>query len=400
MNRRLFFTTAALWAVTVGTLLAQPFSADQQAEAVYGQNGSFKTNDDHVETTSARTLYLPMAVRLDAQGRLYIVDTQNNRILRFDDPLNSDVADAVYGQFGSMSRRYSSPLTAWTLYFPEDVAFDDEGRMYVADYGNHRVLRFDHPLTSDTADAVYGQADFKSAQVNRGSGSKPSDSGMAGPRRLCLDREGRLYVADAGNNRVLRFSDPLHSTVADVVYGQPDMSSGDENTGGISAQSMADPRGLAIDAAGRLYVADMKNYRVLRFSDPLHSTVADAVYGQPRLDTAVTSGSDVVLPLPKGLAIDGFGRLYVSAVNGVSVFNAPLGSSVADVVIGPAPAGDASGRYLKYSSGICLDGANGKLYVADSYNNRVLRYGTIGGVPLGVESEESFQHATWRLDLR
>lgn len=389
-----FLATAVLSLSIAGTLSAQPFQADQKAEAVYGQYGSFTTSDDHVATTSARTLYLPLVARVDGEGRLYVVDTQNNRVLRFDDPLHSDVADAVYGQQGSMSRRYSSPVTAGGLYFPRDLAFDADGRMYVVDGGNSRVLRFDHPLTSDTADAVYGQPNVTSGQPNRG--VKTSDSGLSGPTALCLDRQGRLYVSDAENNRVLRFSDPLHSTVADVVYGQPDMMSSGQNTGGVSAQSMSSPRGVAVDDSGRLYVADLMNNRVLRFDHPLTSTFADTVYGQPRPDTIVTDVSAVTLPFPKGITVDGSGRLYVATVYGVVIYNDPLHLPDTNVVLGRKPAGDVSGRYLQYASGVCVDGVNGKLYVADANNHRVLRYGTIGGVPMGVESDEEARH----LDLR
>ena len=74
-------------------------------------------------------------------------------------------------------------------------------------------------------------------------------------------------------------------TTADRVFGQPGFLTGSVNTGGLSASSLQQPDGMAIDAAGRLFLADAGNKRVLEYDSPLTSSVASRVYGQPNFTT-------------------------------------------------------------------------------------------------------------------
>jgi DNA-binding beta-propeller fold protein YncE len=86
------------------------------------------------------------------------------------------------------------------------------------------------------------------------------------PQVVAVDRLGTLYVADSGNNRVLVYDAPLASdTSADRVFGQPNLSSGASNNGGVTAASLYNPIGVAVDARGNLYVADFLNNRVLEY---------------------------------------------------------------------------------------------------------------------------------------
>ena len=81
---------------------------------------------------------------------------------------------------------------------------------------------------------------------------------------MAVDAAGGLYVADADDERVLYY--PAGATTATRVYGQlGDFSSTEANNGGISARSLSDPSGVALDGAGNLYVADAFNSRVLVF---------------------------------------------------------------------------------------------------------------------------------------
>jgi hypothetical protein len=82
-----------------------------------------------------------------------------------------------------------------------------------------------------------------------------------------------VYLADRGNNRVLRFDQPhANSQPADFVLGQPDFSSGDCNLGGASASSLCGPSDVMLDFRGDLFVADRGNNRVLRYDQPSNGT--------------------------------------------------------------------------------------------------------------------------------
>jgi hypothetical protein len=170
------------------------------ADAVYGQGGSFTTGN---LGTTATSLNQPSAVAFDSVGNLYVADTFNSRVLYY--PAGSTTATRVYGQGGSFSSNDANHggVSANSLYYPFAVALDSVGNLYVADFYNNRVLYY--PAGSTTATRVYGQGgDFTAHDANQGGG--PGGAGansLAGPAGVALDGSGNLYVADASNNRVL-----------------------------------------------------------------------------------------------------------------------------------------------------------------------------------------------------
>jgi DNA-binding beta-propeller fold protein YncE len=123
-------------------------------------------------------------------------------------------------------------------------------------------------LTGDTtADVVLGQLDFSHNLPNLIDGR-----GLNLPSSVAIDTSAvpnRLYVADAGNNRVLGYEDVtsfVNGSAADLVIGQPDFLS---NNCGLGAKGLCSPFGVAVDSSGNLYVADNANSRVLEFNTPL-----------------------------------------------------------------------------------------------------------------------------------
>lgn len=144
--------------------------------------------------------------------------------------------DRVYGHNGSFTNwqcnsTAAGGLNAKSLCTPYDLAWESKGsvdRIFVADYGNHRVLRYDG--TSTTAVQVFGQGgSFTANTCNNGGISATS---LCGPYSVALDSAGNMYVAEVANNRVLEFDDPLGTcgtcdTTADRVFGQPNFTTGD-----------------------------------------------------------------------------------------------------------------------------------------------------------------------------
>jgi hypothetical protein len=234
-------------------------------------------------------------------GRMYVWDSGNSRILGVDlgrcyaqDP--PCTADIVIGQpsasdWGACNRDSSFrtyPVrpksgsetvcgvkedTRTTL---EDKSFanmfvDDGGNLYVPDTKNNRVLKYISPFTTDTiADEVWGQADFTGNLCNRGEAG-PSDLSLcyetpySGYMGVALDSQRNLWVADGGNNRVLRFLFGDKSQRANLVLGQTDFSSNSSGTGNNKFHS---PAAVSFDASGNLYVADSYNNRVMKFTPP------------------------------------------------------------------------------------------------------------------------------------
>lgn len=174
------------------------------ATRVYGQT-DFTSNNT---ATSNVNLNGPMGITLDAEGGLYVVDTNNNRVLYF--PVGSTVASRVYGQpdFSSPSPGTAS---ATTLSGPTRVALDQSENVYVSDAGNHRVVVY--PKTTQTsgisAIAVFGQFNNLLCGVanNNGSCAGPNlgPNSLSTPAGISFNQLGQLHIADQQNNRVLVF---------------------------------------------------------------------------------------------------------------------------------------------------------------------------------------------------
>jgi hypothetical protein len=348
------------------------------ADRVYGQNGSFTSNAANLGGVSATSLSKPVGIAVDASGGLYIADAVNNRVLHF--PAGSTTADRVYGQGGSFTSNMANQwgVSATSLSGPGGVAMDGHGGLYIADGGNSRVLHY--PAGSTVADVVYGQNGSFT-----GSASYPCDASatsLCGPGAVAVDSTGAIYISDSGNSRLLHY--PVGSTTADRVYGQPDFTSNDSNYGGENASTLYLPTGVAVDRGGGLYVADTLNNRVLYF--PAGSTTAARVYGQDGSFTSHSANPGSLssargLVAPEGVAVAPDGSLYIADTGNSRVLHYPPGIITADRVYGQDGSftisgpnkGGISANSLDEPVAVTVDHQGG-LFVADFGNRRVLHY--------------------------
>ncbi len=355
---------------------------DNSADLVLGQpNFAASTPANPLLPDGANRLDSPQAVVVSGQnGRIFVADANHNRILSWPSVntlANSQAADLVLGQLDfPFTAANPGGVSGRSLFMPYALALDNSGNLYVADSGNHRVLEYDAPLaTGMPASRVFGQGgSFTSNLPNKGGISAAS---LNQPQALALDAHGRLFIADTLNHRVLIFNTPLASQTADGVIGQPGFSTAIPNNGGVSASSLDWPCALAADSFERLFVADCQNLRVLEYFHP-GSSPANVVYGQNDF-TSVVSGI-VNGVAPNGLAADGAGNLYVSdlSINRVAIFAAATQDGTAvpwtkESLSAGGPAHQTGPDRLFIPAGLALDRA-GNLYVADSGNNRLLEY--------------------------
>ena len=304
------------------------FTNADPADLVIGQPDffSFACNNGGV---SANSLCDPLGVAVDVAGNLYVADFYNTRVLEYDTPLTSGTtADRVFGPGGRCVI-----ASADSLCFPQGVAVDGVGNLYVADTDDNRVLKYDTPLTSGTtADGMLGQVSFALDGANL-----VDARGLIAPSAVAIDRSvtpNRIYVADTNNSRVLAWKNAAAFTnadPADLVIGQPDVLSFGCRNGGVSANSLCFPQAVAVDGAGNLYVADESNNRVLEYDTPLTSdTTADRVFGQGGNFASGGCNNGGVsadsLCHPRDVAVDGAGNLYVADTDNHRVleYNGPL----------------------------------------------------------------------------
>ena len=283
------------------------------AVRVFGQPdySSYDQNGGLLGSVSGAGMSYPRGVAVDAAGTLYVADTANNRVLVFWSAWDDPVPDVVLGQ---TSMTTNAPGSGWNqLRAPEGVFFDAAtGALWVADTGNNRVLKFTTI------------ANGASAALAIGGGGGASSRTMSGPRGVQIDWAGGLYVADTGFSRVLRFAPPLSSGMAaSIVFGHGgNMSNGSANLGGVGAGSLANPEKLSVDPSGRLWVADTGNNRVFEYDNPLGSQIPTRVFGQanrsqvPSYTTNTNDAPDgfpnaAGLAGPRGMAFDSHGTLWL-----------------------------------------------------------------------------------------
>ena len=370
-----------------------------------GMNASYVLGQPNFTTSSSATtqakLSFPQGIAYDATNhRLFVVDYSNDRVLVYNvDPAsiaNGENASNVLGQADFTHNAAATTQAGMSGAY--SVAFDaTNNRLFVADYGNHRVLVFNTSTITDGMNAanVLGQANFTTAAA------AVTRAGMNFPEDVYYDAtNSRLFVADFSNNRVLVFDT---STITDGmnaanVLGQADFT---HNTAHTTQAGMTEPNGLGFDATNnRLFVADAGNSRVTIFDTTTITNGENAIdlLGQY---TSVTDSSTVSYTkgdpnngpnelgfyAPSFIALDAVHhRLFVSETSGdrVVVYNLNTDNSIsdrtADKVLGQPDrfsrstfSGQAG---MSAPKGLAYDAVNDLLYVVDSGNNRVLVYNT------------------------
>jgi sugar lactone lactonase YvrE len=324
--------------------------------------------------TSATVMYGPSGVYSNGT-RLFVADTNNGRVLIYNkiSTTNGAAADIVVGQPDMTSSAYG---TSATLMAGPTGIYSDGTRLFVVDENNSRVLIYNTIPTTNgaAANVVVGQPNMTSSAYGT------SATAMSWPSGVYSDGT-RLLVAD-GNNRVLIYNTipTTNGAAANIVVGQPDMTS---SSYGTSATLMAGPVGVYSDGT-RLFVADYTDSRVLIYNKipTTNGAAADVVVGQPDMTSSAYGTSATAMHYPSGVYSDGT-RLFVadSQNNRVLIYNTipTTNGAAADVVVGQtnmtSSAYGTSVTAMSGPSGVYSDGT--RLFVADGDNNRVLIYNTI-----------------------
>lgn len=287
--------------------------------------------------------------------------------------------------------------TASHMYAPRGVWLDDDV-LVVADTGNHRVLIWHGPdtlVSHDEAVVVLGQPDFMTEGAQ--AGGRGPDKGMRLPTGV-LVHDGQLIVADAWNHRLLIWNEvPTASDVApDLVVGQPDATSTDENRGcGCGPLSFYWPFGIAV-VGDMFFVADTGNRRVLGWQGvPGPHDEPQVVLGQPDARSRDENRGELgpnSFRWPHDIAGTSSAVLIADAGNHRILGWQPRidVDRAADTVLGQDdfvsgaefPYAPQTATALRFPYAIDID--DGTMAVADTANNRVLLWNEVphaSGVP-------------------
>ena len=257
------------------------------------------------------------------------------------------------------------PAAAARLAFPEGVAADVSGNIYIADFENHRVRRVDRAGRIATV-AGTGQHGFS------GDGGPATAARLAFPSGVAADSAGNLYIADEGNRRVRRVD--ARGNIATIA------GAGEESTG--AAQPIF-PSGVAVDGAGNVYIADDENHRVLRV-DRAGKVTAVAGSGEPGYGGDGGPAAAARLYFPVGAALDDAGNLYIADRSNHRIRKVDRAGIMTTVAGSGEPGfdgdgGPATAARLRFPGGAAVDSA-GNLYVADSGNDRIRRVDAKGKI--------------------
>jgi len=260
---------------------------------------------------TAAELDSPAGLAMDSADNLYIADSHNQRVREVSAATGIIATIAGTGTAGFAGD--GGPAKAAQLDLPTALALDAAGTLFVADTNNHRVRRIAAGTAAIATVAGNGVQGFA------GDGSAATSAEIDSPNGLAVDAAGNLYLADTRNGRIreVNAATGLISTVAGAAApsGNPQQFSGDG--GAATAAGLALPRGLSLDSASNLYLADSANQRIRRISSGVIATVAGqgtqayAGDGAP----AVSASLDT----PRSLAIPPSGRLTLADAGNMRV---------------------------------------------------------------------------------
>jgi sugar lactone lactonase YvrE len=263
-------------------------------------------------------LWNPAGIAVDSSGDVFVADSGNFRIHKFD---SQGAYLRRWGGNGSGNDEFRKPL---------GVACDAAGNVYVADTENYRVIKYN------------SNGDYLDQWGMRGSGNLQFNL----PQGLAVDAAGNIYVADTDNHRIQKLSSRGEFL---AQWGSPGSGDGQFNR----------PAGIAVDASGNVYVSELGNHRIQKLSAGGAYVAKWGSYGN----------GDGQFNSPTAVAVDSSRRVYVADSNNNRVQKFSEGGTFM-TKWGSAGSGNSQ---FNQTWGLAVDGS-GFVYVTDYSNHRVQKF--------------------------
>ena len=318
----------------------------------------------------------PYHLSIDALGTLYVADQTNNRIRTVQTSTGVVSTLAGDGTAGFTPSRFNTP---------QGITVDRFRNAYVGDTGNHSIRKIPNVYTVPENNGVV------TTFAGEGVGGFLDGMGIGArfnqPAGVAIDSMGTLYIADQGQHRIRRITP---AGVVTVFAGSTTI--GATNGTGTNA-TFSNPRGVAVDSAGNVYVADSNNNRIRRItSTGVVTTFAGS--GTPAfLDGTGTNAS---FQFPTAIAVDSFGNVFVADQSNHRIRRiTPAGvvTTLAGGGTGTFVNGTGTNAAFNSPTGIAVD-SGGIVYVGDQSNHRIRRITPEGVVTTFAGATQGFQDGT------
>lgn len=369
-----------------------PFAANSQTIFTVAGTGTAAYSGDGGAATLAN-INVPHGVATDAAGNVYFTDYNNHRIRKISTTgVITTIAGTGFG--GYLAAHDGGPATAAWIKWPIGIAVGPTGIIYFSDYGNNIIRKIDASGIITTIAGVPGSIPPIPPGPS-GDGLPATSVTLGNAWGVAIDGSGNVIIADAMCYRVRKINTTtglLSNVAGNGLFG----FAGDGGAATAAACRVNEPSGVAVDAAGNIYIADYGNNRIRMINTSgVISTIAGVglPYGYSG-DGGPASAARFYSP--KGIAVDNSNNIYicdgtnnaVRKINTSGIINTIAGTGVAGYSGDGIPALSAQ---LNTPTGVAVR-YDGDVFIADNNNSRVRRI-KIGNDPyftLGISRSVVF----------